>query len=413
MIIHQPEINQKDGKVILSAHIETQSPSNRFPENLRFEFPEQLAAHVSTQSNAFAACMALYAMVLGEDLHVHGSTSPKLAYGLQEIIRIFNIWEPQLLTPIEITYQNFATLPAVTPPSAVATAFSGGLDSFFTLWEHLPDQQLIPSARITHGLFVDGLDFLPENNLNYPANYQTYSAIFKSLGLELFSAFTNLRSLTYRRILWRYLHGAGTLAPALALGNFFGRFYLPATNNYHALTRWSTSPVIDHHFSTETLEIVHHGAAATRIEKLAALAHWPPVQQHLRVCLQTPASPMLNNCSHCEKCLRTMSMLEILSAYDHFTCFHAPMTKAKIFRWAYSINPDRYDDKETVLYAAAHGRQDLARLIRLGALIGRSKTWLSQNTPVWLKHPFKKLLVPGYKKTLSEAKHAAYYKTGG
>ena len=52
---------------------------------------------------------------------------------------------------------------APVPGGAVLTAFSGGVDSFYTLRAHVAGQEPDERARITHGLFVHGFDLSLSN----------------------------------------------------------------------------------------------------------------------------------------------------------------------------------------------------------------------------------------------------------
>ena len=45
--------------------------------------------------------------------------------------------------------------------------FTGGVDSTFTLWSHLPQNQPVPEFRITHAIFLKGFDILPTEEQKY------------------------------------------------------------------------------------------------------------------------------------------------------------------------------------------------------------------------------------------------------
>jgi len=59
------------------------------------------------------------------------------------------------------------------------------------------------------------------------------------------------------------------------------------------------------------MEIVHDGAEARRVDKIARIVSRHPLAlKHLRVCLYNQESP--RNCGHCKKCARTMMALELI-----------------------------------------------------------------------------------------------------
>jgi hypothetical protein len=65
-----------------------------------------------------------------------------------------------------------------------------------------------------------------------------------------------------------------------------------------------SSPVQDWMASTGSMEVRHHGAGYSRIEKIEHIAGFPAAVKHLRVCWSGPHHD--RNCGHCEKCVRTM-----------------------------------------------------------------------------------------------------------
>ena len=89
-------------------------------------------------------------MYAGEDLTIKGEISASLAYNLYEYREIFYTWYPKLFRQVNISFEKTIS-PSRPVGNAVATALSGGVDSFYTLWAHLPENQSIPDARLTHG----------------------------------------------------------------------------------------------------------------------------------------------------------------------------------------------------------------------------------------------------------------------
>ena len=52
--------------------------------------------HISLRADAFAPTAVLVAMYAGEDLHIRGAISPRLAYNLFEYREIFHAWYPRI-----------------------------------------------------------------------------------------------------------------------------------------------------------------------------------------------------------------------------------------------------------------------------------------------------------------------------
>jgi hypothetical protein len=335
MIVHQPTIRKADGDICCGARLEMQRPLQHLPQELWYCFPEKYASHLSPRADAFTPTALLVAMYAGEDLIVRGPISPRLAYSLYEFRDIFHSWQPEIFQTVDIQYECLEPATADGGLAAVATSFSGGVDSFYTLWAHMPDHQPIPQSRVTHGLFVHGLDSRLDDESNFQVAAKRYQALFENLGLELILASTNAYQFSEFRINWTLFFGPPTVGAALLLSPFLGRFYMPAgMPSYLKLVPQSSHPLIDHLLSTETLEVVHHGVSISRYEKVKAITNWPVTYQSLRVCSDKLHMRGLQNCSACHKCYRTMTLLEILDVSQHYSeNFPKRLTIASYLRW--------------------------------------------------------------------------------
>lgn len=68
-------------------------------------------------------------------------------------------------------------------------------------------------------------------------------------------------------------------------------------------------------FSIPELRICNAGMGYTRYEKIISLADYEPAQQYLNVCFRQGKG----NCGMCEKCKRTMWILDAIGKIDKFT----------------------------------------------------------------------------------------------
>ena len=333
MILHAPIIKKNNESVIISSRFELHSALANIPEALYYRFPERYEPFLCLNADGFAATALLVAMYTGEDLTIRAPISPKLAYGLIEYRNVFHTWLPKIFRMVNIQYQNFEKPTQKTGDGAVASAFSGGVDSFFTLWSHLPENQAIPDARITHGLFIHGYDLRLDEEDVYQAIAQKYSALFQNLNLELILASTNAYQFSQFRIDWSLFHGAPLIGAALLLSPLLQRFYVPAGYVYDGLIPQGSSVLVDHLLSTENVDIVHHGTSTNRFEKITTLTKWPLTYSHLRVCANKHQSSELKNCSRCHKCIRTMAALTILNALPNYSTFSSELSLGDYFRW--------------------------------------------------------------------------------
>jgi len=132
---------------------------------------------------------------------------------------------------------------------------------------------------------------------------------------------TNLRSFLRPYVSYATLsHGAALAGIGHLLAPFFRRMYIASTYTRDHLFPWGSHPELDPLWSTETLEFVHDGGEATRVEKAAWLSESDLALQSLRVC-----AGGTNNCGRCEKCVRTMINLASVGALDRCTSFDVPL----------------------------------------------------------------------------------------
>ncbi len=129
----------------------------------------------------------------------------------------------------------------------------------------------------------------------------------ESRGKTLIPIATNHYAFGYRYNLSRNLtQGSALGSIALLLG--FPVAYVPAAYSYSQLAPLGSHPLTDPLWSNEAVRIVHEGAEARRVDKIAGIAGSGPVLANLRVCFED----MNRNCGHCAKCLRTMIPLALL-----------------------------------------------------------------------------------------------------
>ena len=386
MIIHQPETIRRDGDAILWSRIEMARKRDNFPDYIWYRVPEAYSRYLSPQSDAFLVPALIAGMHFGEDIEVRGAVSPRLAYSLQEYQFLLHFHLSKYLRCVAIRYNQLQAWN--TKPKGVAATFSGGVDSFFTIKAHLPESQPIPEYRITHALFIQNFDIVNRDIDKYQALFLRFQGVLREFGIELVPMETNLLNTILPWLSLDYFYGPVLAGCGMVMGGLFKRFYIPSSRDYYqlAIRESSSNPLADRLLSTDSLDIVHHGANVRRVEKIVSLSDWKPAQDHLRVCIYAEFAEQNLNCSRCEKCSRTMFPLYVLGKLDQFNTFSRPFrSKWDTLGWARKLDPSRDQYMpETFAFTREH-RSNLLPWLYFATCLGGIRYWLVRLTPgfIW------------------------------
>jgi hypothetical protein len=393
MIIHEPEILLAVGEIILQAHIETQNPTVGLPDVLWFKYPERYQNGISDRADTFLSALILVAMTVGEDLECKGDLSPRLFYAMEEYQQIFSRWLPKVFTPIHIQPANLS--PAPETSGQYASAFSGGVDSFFTLKQALYPDPGKPVWPIRYGLFIQGTPDIP---LIYSQKFETfakqYTALFNELDLELIPVRTNLMQFSANRIAFNPFLEAPIIGCALGLSPLLSGVFMPSGRLYERYRVTATGPITAHLLATEAFEPASSGAAYTRIRKTQAIADWAPAQKYLRVCFGFNSESTETNCSHCGKCIRTRMDLNMLGKLQNIATFEHSFGLKDYLNWGRWIEVGFGFETESWNYAI-NERKDLILPVLMGLLIGYIRFVLRRILPNSLKKQIFKFTSEG------------------
>jgi len=385
MILHEPEISHQGGRIRVHARIEASHPKLAALGRLWFEVDAACGLAVSDRADAFLVALIPIAMACGESLEVRGRTSPRLAWGIRELQNVHFTWWPRHVKIVDVRYGTLEEAPVEDRGVGVASAFSGGADSLYTLWSHTRDREPIPGFRLSHALSINGFDL--DVDLEESGRFDTLRAIYApllaTLGVELVTVRTNLRAFrlagTKQSGLIRSFATA-LIAPALALSHTFGRFYLAAARGYGQFEADGSNPTTDPLLGTAGFQTIHDGAqVSARFAKLAVIAGWPEALARLRVC-SNPSwrsvdveRGVIDNCGTCKKCIWTLTSLELLTGRTTFPTLRRPLARADL-RWAARNSPLR--SLENLHEAVERGHRSIALDIRWGRAQALLQRWL-------------------------------------
>lgn len=370
MIIHTPETRLENGKFIVASRIEFNADYD-FPNELWFSVEDKLMPQVSIRSDIFLSTMFRVARAIGEDIDVRGDLSPQLLFGLREYLKIHAAWSGNH-NIININAVDPVPATRITQEAAASCNFSGGIDSFYTLWLQLPDKEQAPELQIKYGIY--GLGFSsPHNNDFLETTYlPRLQKMLKSLDVDLLVVGSNAQAYAHPDP-WLAI-STGRLAIAQLFYSMISTHFVPSSISYDTQRPFGTSPLTDHLFSLESLRIFSHASDHIRFEKLREMSSWPIYYDYLQVC-NNKRSDILNDCS-CRKCIRTMLMANVLGIEDKITTFHIPFRKSSLLRRILTVSNQYLDFKLMALHALRSGKLSLVPFIYFPMLIYKLTNWI-------------------------------------
>lgn len=307
------------------------------------------------------ALTLLPAMRLGQPLHVAAPVSPVFLRAVPQFQRILRSWDPSYQdVPVHVD----GTLPDDPGPQRGACFFSGGVDSFYSLLNHLD--------AVSHTIFIHGFDIpLGQRELRQRLVAPIREAA-AALGRPLIEVETNVREFSDSYVSWDHHNGMALVSVALLLSAQFSRFYAAATHPYAAPFPWRPPPGAPASWGTERVRVINDdGHGVSRVDKVAAISRSDIVLRTLRVCWENRGG--LYNCGRCEKCLRTMVALRVAGALQRCTTFAQPLDLPALARL--QLGHNRYFMQESFDAVVRKGRDPhLQRALR-DCLAGRYHRW--------------------------------------
>ena len=292
------------GWVRLSGDIRYQDGGS---EEIWLDVPESFASALSVTGDPFLAWLAPAAASTGEPLRLNFETDRDLLENIRHVMRVWRSWYPAL-RDVEVDGPHYRK--AEAPAARIASFFTGGVDSFFTVLRHHAGQGTPSSVHIDDLVFVHGFDVPIGNAVAFGHVRDLLCRVADRLQKPLLTAATNLRETRFGAADWsRLSHGAALAGVGHALGKRYGTFLIASSGGYRDLRPWGSHPLTDPMFTSSTVRIVHDGADFMRVEKTEYVAQIPLALQHLRVCYRSSDG---GNCGECNGCYRTMLALEAL-----------------------------------------------------------------------------------------------------
>ncbi|MES2627221.1 MAG: hypothetical protein V4628_18185 [Pseudomonadota bacterium] len=266
-------------------------------DGFQVNFNGSSLGNVPERSDVFLAISLLPAMYHNRplDLTAMPPVSAGLLASIDKVQEIWSCWNPYLHRVPILAREE----PTPSEGGAI-TFFSGGVDAVHSVL-HLKEKagQLV---------MINGFDFTMDNTA-FAAVHKRLGKLAERLGHELLTIETNWIAMTRNQRIARSTSHGACLA-GLAHLMHPAEANIASSFSWAALFPWGSHPLLDHHWSSDSVQISHVGNDSPRVEKIALIAQQPDLLKLLWVCFEDPVA----NCGKCPKCLRTRAMLSILDA---------------------------------------------------------------------------------------------------
>ena len=146
--------------------------------------------------DGFVIGIIFYAMRLGQDIRVHGAMSVTALRNLNEFQEAWALWEGTRYTKIEIIPNEIIDDDTMAKRDEAIAAFSGGVDSIFTLLRHSTGKLGLASYPLKRSvLMVHGFDVPLHEEKQFEALKERTAPLLRDLNLQLRTIRTNLKEL--------------------------------------------------------------------------------------------------------------------------------------------------------------------------------------------------------------------------
>ena len=296
----------------------------------RITGPSESLPRKLTRHDMAATGLVFYAMNQRADLYIDGPVSRSLLENLEDFVASWATWCPQFYKRINVIAAEEICDEGPAPPAVgcAVAAFSGGVDSSFTIWRHINHAVGRRSRNVIAGILIQGMDIPLTNETAFTTAMGSASDTLGSIGVPLVALRTNWRSEVC--VNWAMEFGTGVstclrnwqdMADTGLLGSDFD--YL------RQILPWGGNPITYHMLSACGFSVVYDGAEFCRTEKVEQILNWPAALENLRVCWEEPITG--RNCGVCEKCIRTKLNFMALGAQPSASLSEPP-TLTQIFR---------------------------------------------------------------------------------
>lgn len=285
-------------------------------KTLWFELDNRYESFVSELLDAPLVALLIPFMVIGGDITIEGYISDKLLLNFNLFKRLLLNVIPTL-KDVSITCKGTRT---ETGERGVITGFSGGIDSYCTLFDFYYSENVNPKYKITHLLFnnVGSHGAGDIGSKLFKERYDSLKNVTDQIGLPFIKLDSNLDDFYPRHLdflqTYSYRNAAAPLLlqKGISLSLHSSGKDVSITSSRRSVDMADSDLIGLPLISNDKVELKSVGSEYTRVEKTIIVASAKDSWNTLDVCISGSKS----NCSKCSKCMRTLLTLEIAGLMD-------------------------------------------------------------------------------------------------
>lgn len=265
-----------------------------------FRIPSERLTCVTDLADPFVTAMIFTAMRNAANLRVHGSVSYGLLRNLEEFQTAWHCWRPDCYHVVNVIPDQEVRV-ATPATDRALIAFSGGLDSCFSVWRHTRGDCGRLKRPLKAAVMVHGFDIPLQESDVFGRAAENSRAIVQSVGLDLIAMACTFRELGDD---WEDAHGAALAACLSLFSKGFSTGLVASSHAYNTLRfPWGSNPLTDPMLSSDSFSIVYDAAGVSRLQKAKSVSEWDEAMCRLRVCWQGAHKD--RNCGVCLRCVAT------------------------------------------------------------------------------------------------------------
>jgi hypothetical protein len=316
------EIIYEKDQLTLAATLERPDGTRR---RLWYRIPAAYREALTESCDPFVLGLLFTVMKSTLDFHVHGEVSPSLLCNLAELQLAWACWKPAKYHRIEISADLEREQPRVKSDQVII-GFSSGADSAYSAWRHCTGRAGRQQRNLSAGVMLHGFDIPLKEEQVFAQAVENTRSMLASIGMELIPIATNFREVGGT---WEDAFASGLASGLALLQGRYNTGLIASGYDYSCLVfPWGSNPVTDGLMSSGSFQLIHDGAALSKMKKIEQISVWPEAMKHLRVCFDGRSAC---NCCRCAKCMKTILLFRILRL-DLPECFERDITDSDLLR---------------------------------------------------------------------------------